>query len=171
MIIKQAYLIGILILVLTKSYSQNMEIIDVCYLIEDRPSVMAFKIPNTKCESGGRNLTREREIQDRFLANAEIVKSNSFKIQKWNFFEMVYQSKACGTVAILFLVDKQKRIIHTNAYEIDPSDFDFRMSKRQGQIVLYRKVKRKQKVSTISFELDTTQHRINSFVDDGLSLW
>ncbi|MFY7815752.1 MAG: hypothetical protein ACOVRK_11270 [Chryseobacterium taeanense] len=148
-----------------------MEIIDVCYLIEDRPSVMAFKIPDKKCEPDGRNFTMEQEIHDRFSVNAKMMISNSFKIQKWNFFEVVYQSALCGTVAILFLVDKQKRIIHTNAYEIDPSDFDFRMSKRQGQIVLYRKVKRKQKVSTISFELDTTRHRINSFVDDGLSLW
>lgn len=154
------------------SHSQDKDTIDVCCLLSDRPSVMAFKIPSKKCTPNNKDIHQTmKEISRSFEVNASVIKVNSFFIDKYHFVEMAYQNQICDTVAILFLISENRKIINTKAYKIHNLDTDFRVYKKKGEVILYRRVKIKQKKATVSFELNKAKHRIDIFIDDGLSIW
>ena len=153
-------------------HSQNKDTIDVCSLLSDRPSVMAFKIPNEKCAPDNNNTGDiMKEINRNFEVNAIVTKVNSFSIDKYQFAEITYQNRICDTVAILFLIFENKNIIKTKAYKINNLDTDIRVYKKKGEVILYRKAKIKGKDVTVSFEFSKARHRLDDFIDDGLSIW
>lgn len=154
------------------SCCQDEDSVDVCALVSDKPSVMAFNIPSKRCIPDSQSLKLVEEQIDRsFAANAKVIGMASFFVNEYHFVERVYQSKLCDTVAILFIFGKEKKIIRSKGYKINDLSADFRMSNRKDEIILFRKIKNKEKDATISFELNKVNHRIDSFIDDGLSIW
>lgn len=155
-----------------RSFCQNKDTVHVCSLLNDKPSVMAFSIPARRCvpDSQGLKLTVE-QINRRFVANAKEIGVTSFRINEYHFIEIIYKSKLCDTVAVLFVTKKGENEIKSNGYKTNYLNTDFRMSEKENEIIIYRKIKNKGKEATVSFELNRATFKIDSFMDDGLSIW
>jgi hypothetical protein len=154
------------------SCGQDKDTIDVCSLLSDKPSVMAFDISSKRCIPNSQGLkVVEEQIDKSFATNARVIGVTSFYVNKYHFVERVYKSSLCDTVAILFIAEKDKKVIRSKGYKINNISADFRMTNRKNEIILYRKIKNKGKEATASFELNKVNYRIDSFIDDGLSVW
>ncbi|WPQ66275.1 hypothetical protein SIO70_15550 [Chitinophaga sancti] len=132
-----------------------------------------FRIPNAACTVNNKNLNALKEqIRKKFEINGTFVSMNAFLIEGNTYAEALYKSKKCDTLAILYLFDKKKRLFYSDPYRLQDGVFDFRWEKSQGNISLYRRIKKDNKGRvTAKFQYDEHQKMIHRSVEDGHSKW
>jgi len=152
--------------------SQKKDTISVCVLLNMRPSAMAYAIPKKKCRQPDENLNETiRQINERFEIDGEAINATSCLMNKYTFIEVVFKNAICDTVAVMFAVDNQNKYLHSKPYKVNISENDFRISEKNDSIILYRRIKMKGRIITLSFEFNKKLGKFNTFRDNGLSIW
>lgn len=153
------------------TYGQRKTIIDICTVL-NRAAAMAFKIPSKKCSKKTiDSIQVKKELSKNFEVAATVININSYYVGKYDFIEVAYKGTACDTVAVLFIKRGKDKFLYSKPYSINKDDKDFRVQIEKGVIILYRKIKNKSEIATASFEFNMKKFRLDSFVDDGFSIW
>lgn len=153
-------------------YSQQKDPVDICSLISEQASVMAFQIPSKKCEKKFSNLLEiKKRVSSEFKVNANIIRVSEYSINKYSVIEALYETPLCDTVAVFFVTKKGAKILHSKSYKADYSKNGFRVYENRSMLILYREVRLKKKLATLSFEINKAKYKLDTFVDDGFSIW
>lgn len=170
---RRLFILAVCLLYTFTICAQQKKTIDLCDLIRNHPVAKLFRIPSVECIATNKDVnTLKKEISQKFQYSGTLISINSCLIEGNTFAEAVFKSKKCDTVAVLFLFDKKKKVYCSQAYKIEDLIFDFRWTKYEGEIVLYRRIigNYKSKVSA-SFSLVANTKMIHASVEDGLSKW
>ena len=153
-------------------FSQKNDTINICAPINKLPAVMAFKIPDKGCNLTSENINKIiNRINNQFVIDAISIFAISFSVNKYKFIELIYKSPICDTVAILFVSYGRNKLLYSNSYSVNVLENDFRFTIKNGLIIVYRKVVLGRKMVTVAFEFNKRSRRLDTFIDDGVSLW
>ncbi len=152
-------------------YGQQKDSLNICVFIMYKPAVMAFDIPIQKCILHNDMGQIKQEINDSFEIDGSILSINSLIAGEHKLFEVTFISKTCDTVAVLFFINKNKKIIKSKSYKINDDKLDIRYESFKDGIIVYRKIRTPLEIKTVAFEIRIKKGVIDDYVDDGVSIW
>ncbi|MBO9703054.1 MAG: hypothetical protein J7604_22760 [Sporocytophaga sp.] len=153
------------------SIKQEKEKLDVCLFLHKKASVVSFNIPDTKATKSDKIIGNlEQDIKKNFEFNAQVIHINEYNLRGIGFAEVFFVNNTCDTASIFFIrYNKTNLIIHSDSYKTDNNDL--RVLSKKNTINIYRKIKFRNKNVTVNFNFDVKNCQLNSFIDDGLSIW
>lgn len=150
--------------------SQTQRNVNPCAPQLDSPAAAAFNIPASKCQPSlpAKDDALSR-IRREFRLDAEWLSASSFRLRGVTIVEVICYSHACEVTGLLFCIDSKGVVSVSPGYPLSLTQPDFRKEMKRGGFTLYRQLS--PGGSTVCFELDCREGKLNCFLDDGLSKW